>query len=116
MGDGNRNGGNQAWIERFGNDVILAVHQRLSAVSSHNFFTRRGFSQIRDGAHGSHFHRFIDAGRAHIQRPPEKIGETEDVIHLIREIGTTGSDNGVIARGVYLFRHDFRYGVGQRQH
>ena len=116
LGNGNRNGGNQAWIERFGDDVILAIHQRLSAVSGHNFFTRRGFGQISNGAHGSHFHRFIDAGRAHIQRPPEKIGETENVIHLIREIGTAGSDNGVIARGVYLFRHDFRHGVGQRQH
>ncbi len=36
-------------------------------------------------------HRIINIGSPHIQRPTENSRETEDVIHLIREIGTPGS-------------------------
>ena len=116
LGDGNRNGGNQARVKRFGDDIILAVNERLPAISGHDFLAGRRLGKIGDGIHRRHFHRLIDGGRAHIERATEQVREAENVIDLVRIIRAAGGDNRVIAYLVHLLRHDFRHRVGKRQH
>ena len=54
-------------------------------------------------------------GRAHVQRAPEDIGKTEDVIDLIGIVGAAGGDDRIGPHRLGLFRHDLGHWVGQCQ-
>ena len=58
-------------------------------------------------------HFFVDGGRADIQSTAEDERETQYIVHLIREVGTTGADNHIRARSLGFRRPDFRLRVGQ---
>jgi hypothetical protein len=58
------------------------------------------------------FHLVIDGAGLNIQSPAEDVGKPQDIVDLIGVVGTPGGDNGVRARGLGLFRLDFRVGVG----
>ena len=116
FGDGRGDAGNQARVERFGNQVFRAEGQfRVAVCAGH---LRAGFShcQIGNRAHTGQFHFFVDGGRTHVQRAAEDEREAQDVVYLIREVGTAGADNHVGAGFFGFGRPDFGLRVGQCQY
>ena len=60
-----------------------------------------------------HFH--VDCGRSNVERAAENIGEAENVVDLVRIVGTPGCHDGVVAyRGNFL-DCDFRVRIGHRE-
>ena len=117
-GFGNSRGdaGNQARVERFGNQVFRAESQFRVAVCAGHLRAGFGHCQIGNRAHAGQFHFFVDGGRTHVQRAAEDEREAQDVVYLVREVGTAGADNHVGA-GFFGFRRpDFGLRVGQCQY
>ena len=60
---------------------------------------------------GSNFHFLIDVPRTYVQRTAEEAREGEDIVDLVRMIGSAGSDDG--CTGFFcLIRFDFRDRIG----
>src|SRR5450830_8011 len=106
----------QARIEGLRNDVLGTERQVGHAVSGGDDVGLLGLRQLGNRVHRSDFHFARDRGGAGIQRAAEDVRKAQDVVDLVRIVGTAGGDDGVIAYGHDIFRQDFRRRVGQRQH
>ena len=90
---------------------------RLAAVEPARHRVRRRIArELRDRVDGGMFHFLVDPGGADVERAAEDERETQDVVDLVREVGTPGADHRVGARLARLVRHDFRVRIGQRHH
>ena len=65
--------------------------------------------------HRRELHLFVNGRRAYVQRPTEDEREAEHVVHLVRVVGATGTDDGIFTHRFRQRRQDFRLGVRQRQ-
>ena len=90
---------------------------RLAAVKPAGHRVRRRIArELRDRIDGGMLHFLVDAGGADVERAAEDEREAQDVVDLVREVGTPGADHRVGARLARLVRHDFRVRIGQRHH
>ncbi len=64
---------------------------------------------------GGDFHRVGHRRRAAVERTTENVGETQDVVDLVRVVGATGGEDGVGAGRQRLLGRDLGRGVGQRE-
>jgi len=111
--DGGGAPGEDAGIERFGDDVLAAEFEALDAVGAqdgigHVFFGERG-----EGACGGQLHLIVNGGGAYIERAAEDEGEAEDVIDLVGVIGTASGDDGVGTGGLGHVVGNLGIGVGK---
>ena len=105
---------NQAWVERRGNQIIRTEDQRIAVCSGARGFPHLFLGETGNGMHGSHLHFLVDRAGAAVKRAAEDIGEAKDIVDLIGEVRTPGTDHGVIALGAREIGHDFRHRVGKR--
>ena len=105
----------QAGIERLWDQVVPAKGQGLAHVGLGHHF--RGFrhGQICDGVNGGPLHRFIDLGRAAIQRASKQIGETQHIVDLVGIVGSARGHYHVVTGGMGELRQNLRIGIGQGQ-
>ena len=61
---------------------------------------------------GGNFHFVIDGPRPHVQRPPENIGESQNVVDLIGIVRTPRRNDHITAHGMRILRRDFRVRIG----
>ncbi len=78
-------------------------------------FQNRLVRQLRNGIGRRPLHVIIDRRRARVERAAEDEGKTQDVVDLVRIVGSPGTDHRVGPLGDRQFRHDFRYRIGERQ-
>jgi len=114
-GDSHRNTGNQAGIHRLGNNILPAKGHILLFVHRSHHVGHRLLGQSRNSPHRSNLHFFIDTGGTYVQSPPENIGETQHIVHLVGMIGTAGGKYDI-----WTGRHGFLIGnlgigIGQRK-
>ena len=114
LGHRRRDLDDQARIERFRNDVFRAEGEILVIIGGSHHVALLRQRQIGDGMHAGQFHLFVDSGGAHVQRAAENEREAQDVVHLVRVVGTAGTDDGVRAHRFGQRRQNFRFRVGQR--
>ena len=65
--------------------------------------------------HDRDLHLARDRRRARIERTAKDEGKTQDVVDLVRIVGTAGRDDRVAAHGLDVFRQDFGVRVGERE-
>ena len=97
-GNGRRDVDDQSRIERFRNQVIRTELHVVDAVGGGDDIRLLGHRQIGDRMHGRELHRFIDGRRADVECTAKNEREAEDVVDLIRKVGTAGGDDRVGAR------------------
>ena len=113
--DRQRQGQQQARFEGLGNQILRAEVERLVAISGGFLLGMRLARQVGQGAHAGQLHRFIDRGRADVQRAAEDIWEAQDVVDLIGVVGAASGDDRIGPGGLGLFGHDLRHRIGQGQ-
>ncbi len=111
-GDRRGNPQERAGIERLGNDIITPERELDIAIGAADRFRALFPRQLRKGVGRGNFHLLVDGGGAHIEGAAEDKGETENVIDLVRIVGTSGGDDGVVPHLFYLFRGDLRVRIG----
>ena len=114
FGDRRGDAQHQALVEGRGNEVARAEDRRFTTNRLGGDFVDFLTGQRCDGPHGGHLHLFVDGGRATVERATEDVGETENVVDLVREVRTARADHRIRASGAGEVRHDFRRRVGQR--
>ena len=112
-----RDAQDQPRIERARDQRARTEALRLAAVKPAGHRVRRRIArELRDRVDGGMLHFLVDAGGADVERAAEDEREAQDVVDLVREVGTPGADHRVGARFARLVRHDFRVRIGQRHH
>ena len=106
---------NQTRVERFWNDVFRAEAQILVAIGRGHDFALLGMRQFGNGMDRSQLHLFVDCRRANVQCATENEREAQDVVDLVRVVGTAGTDDGVRTHRFCQRRQNFRFRVSQRQ-
>ena len=71
------------------------------------------FGNACDSPYGGQFHFFVDGRGSGVQRATEDIRESDDVVNLVRIVGTSGSHQHVGTRIHGIFIRDFGYRVSQ---
>ena len=61
-------------------------------------------------------HRAVDRRRSDVERAAEDEGKAQDVVDLVRVVGTPRRDHRVLAHGVHDFRQDLRHRVREREY
>ena len=69
--------------------------------------------QIGNGIHGGQLHVLVDGTGMSIERSAEYIGEPDDVVYLVRIVGTSRGNQHVGTRGLGIFVGNLRRGIGQ---
>ena len=115
LGHSRRNLHHQARVKGFGNQIFRAKRQFFTGVGGSNHLTLLSLGQLGNGVHSGNFHFDGDGGRTGIESATKNIRETQDVVDLIRVIGTACGHDRVIAYRLDVFRRDFRVWVGQRK-
>ena len=77
---------------------------------------RRIARELRDGVDRGVLHFLIDRGGADIERAAEDERKTQDVVDLVREVGSPRADHRIGAGFTRFVRHDLRHGIGERHH
>ena len=73
----------------------------------------RFLGQSGDGTYGSQFHFFIDGSGTGVEGTTENVGESDDIVDLVRIVGTSGRHQYVRAGSHGIFVGNFRSRVGQ---
>ena len=92
---GRRDAHDQARIEGRGDQVVRSEHQFLAGIGVGHLFADVGLGQVGNLAHAGQLHLLGDLGCAAVERATEDVGETQDVVDLVRVVRATGGDDAV---------------------
>ena len=115
LGNSNGNRRDKAWIERDRDDVVRAELGAVAAIGRGHIVRHILAGKISQCLRGGDLHRVVDCGGAYIKRATEDVGETEDVVDLVRIVGTAGCHDRVRTDLGHFLRCDFRIGIGHRE-
>ena len=87
---GTRYFGDEARVYRFRDEVVGAESKVVHMVSLVYDVGYRLFGQVGYGVYGSQFHFFVDGTGVCIECTAEDVGETDNVIYLIRIVTASG--------------------------
>ena len=107
--------GDQARVERLGNEIIAAEAQIFALVGVGDRFRHFGAREFRDGVGRGDFHLLVDRGRAAIERAAEDERETKHVVDLVGIVRASRADDRVGAGGDGVLGPDFGIGIGHRE-
>ena len=107
LSDGDRNVREQARIQRLRNQVFLAEGEALGVVGDVHHVGHRLVREGGNRTHGGMLHVFVDAGGTYVQGSAEDVGETDDVVHLVRIVTAARRKNQVTAARHGFFVADF---------
>ena len=113
FGYGHGDFGNQARVYRFWDEIFRSESQVVHMVSFVDHVGHRFLGQSGDGTYGSQFHFFIDGSGTGVEGTTENVGESDDVVDLVRIVGTSRRHQYVRAGSHSVFVGDFRSRVGQ---
>ena len=105
--------GQQTRIERLRNQVFLTEGKALRVVSNVHHIRNRLVGKGCNSAHGSVLHVFVDAGGANVEGSTENVGETDNVVHLVRIVAAARRKNQVATACHGFFVADFGVRVGE---
>ena len=106
LNDGNGNTFEESWVEGFRNNVIRAKFQRLPVIGKCDFFRSLLLCKVDESVGARNLHFVVNGGRAAIEGAAKEEGEAKDVVYLIWEIRSPGTDDGVgprLAREVRVY-------------
>ncbi|SAH75863.1 Uncharacterised protein [Enterobacter hormaechei] len=105
----------QTRVKWFRDNVVGAEAQILIAVGGGHHFALLGVRQLCDSMNGGELHLFVDCRSADVQRTAEDEREAEHVVHLVRVVRTSGTDDRVFTHRLRQRRQNFRLRVRQGQ-
>ena len=109
--DSRRNAIDETRIEGGGNDIVTPKTEVLAI--SHGDLVRHILARQGSQCLGAgNLHCVIDRTGVDVQRPPEEIGKTKDVVHLVGVIRAPRRDDCIGPHGVGFLGRDLRVGVG----
>ena len=115
LGHRRRDLDHQPRVERRRQDVLGTERQYPVAVSQSDDVGSLGQRHVGDGAHAGQLHGAVDLARAHVERAAEDEREAQDVVDLVRVVGTAGGDDRVGPRLARELGQNFRHRIGERQ-
>ena len=108
LGDGGRDARQNARIKRLRDNVIEAVFKAVHIVGGTDFRRDRFLRQRGEGLGGGDLHGLVDFRGFHVKRAAEDVGETGDVVDLVRVVGAPGPHDAIGAGRLGVFIRDFR--------
>ena len=115
-GNGGRDVHDQPRIERFRNQIIGSELDVLGAIGGSNDVRLFRHREIRDRAHTSELHRFVDGRGTDVERTSKDERKAQHVVHLVRKVRAAGGDDRVWTGGLGHVGHDLRFRIGQRKY
>ncbi len=115
FGDGGRDPAQRALVHGLGDDVLGPVLDRLVAVRDEHVVADALSRESGERVGGGELHLLVDVRSGHVEGAAEEVGEPQDVVHLVGEVGPAGADDRVGTRRARLLVADLRVGVGERE-
>ncbi len=114
---GHRRGdfGDEARVEGFRDQVLGPEFEVVLAIGGSHDVRLLRHGEIRDGAHRGELHRFVDRGRADVERAAKNERKAQDVIDLVRVIRTPRRHHRVGTHALRDIGQDLRLRVGERE-
>ena len=110
---GGRNLHHQARIEGLGNQIFRAKRQLFADISGCHHFALLRLREFGNRVNCRNFHLDGDGRCARVQRAAKDVREAQDVVDLVRVIGASGGDDGVIAHRLDVFGRYLGVRIGQ---
>ena len=98
-----RNLHHQARIEGLGNQVFRAEGQLFTDIRCRHHFALLGLCKFGNRVNRRNFHLDGDGRSTRIECAAKDVREAQDVVDLVRVIGASGGDDGVIAHRLDVF-------------
>ena len=108
--------GDEARVYRFRNEVFRTEGEVVHMVGFVHHVGYGLFGKIGDGVYGSNLHLFVDGLCLCIECAAEDIGEADNVVNLVRIVGTAGRHQYVRTRCHSVFVGYFRSRVGKGEY
>ncbi len=112
---GGRDALDEARIERARNQILGSEAFRAITIGVGDDLRLLGLGEPCDSVYRCDLHLRGDAGGAHIERAAENEGKTENVVDLVRVVGSTRRDDRVGSHRLGKLGEDLRFRVGERQ-
>ena len=87
---GTGNFGDEAWVYRFRDEIFRPERKIVHVVCCIHDVGYRLFCQIGNSVYGGDFHFFVDRLGMRIQSTAEDVRETDNIVNLVRIVGTSG--------------------------
>ena len=75
--------GNEAWVDRFRDEVVATEGQVVHLIDVVHHIGHSFLGQIGNGKCSSHLHLLIDGASMHVECTTEDVGESNDVVDLV---------------------------------
>ena len=113
LGYGRSHRGEQARVERFGNDVFFSEAKFLYAVGRIHHVRHSLLGQLGQGIDCGNFHLFVDAGGLYVEGTAKNIGKTQYIVDLVGIVGSAGGEDDILPRGHGQLVGNLRVGICQ---
>ena len=113
FGNSHWNLGDKTGVNRFGNEVIRTKGEVAYVVSTVYDIGYRATCQVRNSASSCHLHFLVDGRSSCVECTAEDIGETNNVVDLVRIVCATCTHQNIGASSCSILVWNFGYGVGQ---
>ena len=80
---------NQSWIDGLWNEVVATEGEVVHLIDVVHHIGHRLLGQVSDSVNGCQFHLLVDSGSVYVEGTTEDVGESDDVVDLVRIVGTT---------------------------
>ena len=95
---------NQSRVDGFWNEVFRSEGEVVDMIDIVHHIGHRLLGKIGNGINSSHFHLFVDGSGVDIERSPEDIRKSDDVVNLVGIVGTSSCHDhiGTAFDGVFV--------------
>ena len=88
LGHGSTDLCDKSWVNRFRNEVLRSEGEVIDMINLIYDVGHWFLSKLCDSFRCSHFHLLVDGRGMHIERTTEDIREANDIVYLVRLVGT----------------------------
>ena len=115
LGHGYGHLGDEARVDRLGNEVIGAEGKVVDSVLAVHDVGHGALGQVGQGVNGGELHLLIYGGGSRVERTAEEVGEAEHIVDLIGIVAAAGGDEAVGTGGAGILVGDLGHRVGQSE-
>ena len=90
FGNGSTHLGDESWIDWLRNEIVATETEVVDFIYIVDNIGHGLFCQICNGVNSSQLHLFVDGSGMNVEGSAENVGEADDIINLIRIVGTSG--------------------------
>ena len=102
-------------VDGLGDEIVAAKGQIVDLIDIVHHIRHRLLGEVCNGMDSSQFHLFVNGTGMHVEGTTEDVWETDDIIDLVRIVGTPGRHQYIGASLHSVLVGDLRHRVGQSE-